>query len=302
MDKRRIVGFVASGLVIFALNLVCSTQASGGALGPSASLELSTLSEAVMSSTSSTEGIAVSGAQTALGLNADAAVSLIKDQEAFGLVVNELRGKYASAVSGFRWNLDAGRGEITIVGSASADLKGAVEDLARTVHATVIDGGTLSREARADQAVELSAAIRKAHPDIVNMSVRPSQDYQSLEVVAPVEVSDSVRAWSATQRTAVDVAVTVTPDLSASLSGGVVGGAQLNSTDGSSTCTSGFSITISGVHYLLTAGHCVNSLEYGFNPWLAFMAERRGNYGDMQYHYVYNGGVAQPSFSTPWAH
>lgn len=242
------------------------------------------------------EEVAAAGAQKVLGLSAEDAVKFIQAQQAFGSVVDELRS--SEVVSGYRWNFEQNRGEVTLVASADQASKDRVSKLATSVGALVLDGGEISRTARAEQSVALSEYIRKAHPEIATLRVHPAQDYASLEVESPVDVTDAVNAWAAEQQPVVKVSTTVAPEMGGSLSGGVVGGAQLNlpTPNGDSECTSGFTIQRAGVRYLLTAGHCANNVNYGNNPWLLFVAERRGSYGDMQYHQIYNGGVAQPKF------
>jgi len=161
--------------------------------------------------------------------------------------------------------------------AATADPQGNPADLPTATGEEVLD---LAARAAAEQPSE---RIRQAHPDIQTLSVHGSRDGQAMEVVAPrsLNAAQFSRILPPGAAKSLPVRVIVEPSLRSTSTGGVVGGAELNSPSGEK-CTSGFTVkNPRGVPYLLTAGHCAGSQKYGQYPWLANSEwERRGNYGD----------------------
>lgn len=240
--------------------------------------------------------VALNGAIEVTGLSETEASKLLEGQRTFGLVVNEIRDKYPNSVSYLRWNWALKRGEIQLVNHASDADKTAIRAIASRAGADVSAGGAFGHDELAGQAATLAGEIRRIHPDVLDLSVHPNATYSGLEVTAPLDVSDVTAKWESSSSGNATVALTVVPGMTGHASGGVVGGAQLNLPGGAADCTSAFTISIAGVHYLLTAGHCQDADRYGNNPWLAWIADHTGTYGDLQYHRVYNGGVALPQF------
>ena len=164
--------------------------------------------------------VAILGASTVLGVSETDSATLLEAQRAFGAVVNTLHGEYSDVVSSYRWNMTTGRGEVTLVLGADPAMRAAVTALALSVGADVRDGGEMTRAARAEQVVALAEAIRQAHPAIPTLRVHPAQDYRSLVVETPEDVSDAISQWVSEQPMRVDVEQVVIEGLSGSLSQG----------------------------------------------------------------------------------
>ena len=103
---------------------------------------------------------------------------------------------------------------------ADPAMRAAVTALALSVGADVRDGGEMTRKARAEQVVALAEAIRQAHPEATTFRVRPAQDYRSLVVETPADVSDAISQWVSEQPMPVDVEQVVIEGLSGFLSSG----------------------------------------------------------------------------------
>lgn len=234
------------------------------------------------------------------GMSPDEAREVLDSQSRFGLAVNELKADYADVLSSARWDDGDQVGVVSLVPNAQhlSEVSGA-RALALAAGARVDEAGLLTESSRNELAVQLSETIRASHPEIKNMRVYSANDGSRLIVETPVPLGDLVATWAKEPGggNGVPTTVIVQDGLTGQSTGGVVGGASLNLTNGNAGCTSGFTIRISAVTYLLTAGHCETYLNYGNNAWLTGqISERRGNWGDLQYHGILSGGTGLPRF------
>lgn len=243
--------------------------------------------------------VATQGTAKLLGICATDAAALLAAQGRFGEAVDQIRTRYGEWISAVSWSKPDGIGEVSLVKNAPSDVVAVITDIVSRAGAHLTGGAEMSEAARGEQAVRLAEAILAAHPDLKSLGVHPTKDYSGLIVESPVAVQDAVDAWvrDPTGGAGTSVGTEVQPGRISGATGGVVGGAQLNYPGGSAACTSAFTILIGDSAYLLTAGHCPTQLNYANNPWLGLsFPQHYGDHGDMQYHWIYNGGVGQPKF------
>ncbi len=300
--RWSILTLAVAALTVLPIAGVAGVEAAPGVapgLGASQSATEPPVDEFPTSTGEQVAEVAAQGAAKLVGISVEDAKTLLAAQGRFGQAVDRIREQYPERLSIASWNKKTGLGEINLVKDAPTDAVTGITALATAAGARVTAVGEMSESARSEQTVRLSEAIRAAHPDLTNLSVHPSEDYSGLVVESPEPVSDAVDKWAADPQggDGTEVEVVVQPGREASSSGGVVGGAQLNYPGGSAACTSGFTIKIAGDVFLLTAGHCPTGLNYGNNAWLgSSYPQRLGAWGDLQYHWIYNGGVGLPQF------
>ncbi|MGJ9411111.1 S1 family peptidase [Aeromicrobium sp. CF4.19] len=102
-------------------------------------------------------------------------------------------------------------------------------------------------------------------------------------------------------RLPVEVIARLDPDLQTAGEAEVYGNAQMRSTSGLARCTAGFTAARSGQRGLVTAGHCMNKMRFGFNVgWIQFVtdfpATPNGNRIDVQFHRTISGTAAPAKF------
>lgn len=150
-----------------------------------------------------------------------------------------------------------------------------------------------------EEATELASKaldyVSAAAPEVRAVQARPNLEFSAIEVgVLSSQDAADVRASlddSAKSEFPLPVLVTVVSE-SPRPAANLVGGAQLNRTNGEAVCTSGFPVYRTGSPNrfgLLTADHCPSLLRYGNSPWLDTAIGGNIAHGDLQWNPMRTG-------------